>query len=32
MGLIDKSDVVAEIERRIADNKKDIARAAHKNL
>ena len=32
MGLIDKSDVVAEIERRIADNKKDIERASHKNL
>ena len=29
---IDKSAVIAEIERRIADNKKDIERASHKNL
>ena len=29
---IDKSVVVAEIDRRIADNKKDIERASHKNL
>lgn len=29
---ISKSAVVAEIERRIADNKKDIERASHKNL
>jgi len=32
MKLIDKDKVVAEIERRIADNKKDIERASHKNL
>ena len=30
--LIDKDIVVAEIEKRIADNKKDIERASHKNL
>ena len=29
---IDKSAVMAEIERRIADNKKDIERSSHKNL
>lgn len=29
---IDKSAVVAEIEKRIADNKKEIERASHKNL
>lgn len=32
MKLIDKDAVMAEIERRIADNKKDIERASHKNL
>lgn len=32
MKLIDKDRVVAEIKRRIADNKKDIERASHKNL
>jgi hypothetical protein len=32
MELIDKSAVVAEIERRITDNKKDIERTSHKNL
>jgi len=32
MELIDKSTLVAEIERRIAENKKDIERASHKNL
>ena len=32
MKLIDKDKIVAEIERRIADNKKDIERASHKNL
>jgi len=32
MELIDKAAVVAEIEKRIADNKKDIERASHKNL
>ena len=32
MKLIDKDALVAEIERRIADNKKDIERAYHKNL
>ena len=30
--LIDKFAVMAEIERIIADNKKDIERASHKNL
>ena len=30
--LIDKAAVVAEIEKRIAENKKDIERASHKNL
>ena len=30
--LIDKSALMAEIERRIADNKKEIERASHKNL
>lgn len=30
--FIDKSAVVAEIEKRIADNKKEIERASHKNL
>lgn len=29
---IDKSAIVAEIEKRIADNKKEIERASHKNL
>lgn len=29
---IDKSALMAEIERRIADNKKEIERASHKNL
>jgi hypothetical protein len=29
---INKSDIVAEIERRITDNKKDIERASHKSL
>lgn len=29
---IEKSAVVAEIERRISENKKDIERASHKNL
>ena len=29
---IDKATLVAEIERRITDNKKDIERASHKNL
>ena len=29
---IKKSSVVAEIEKRIADNKKEIERASHKNL
>ena len=32
MKLIDKTAIVAEIERRITDNKKDIERASHKNL
>jgi len=32
MKLIDKDALVAEIKRRIADNKKDIERASHKNL
>lgn len=32
MKLIDKDKLAAEIERRIADNKKDIERASHKNL
>ena len=32
MKLIDKDALVAEIEKRIADNKKDIERASHKNL
>ena len=32
MKLIDKDALVAEIERRVADNKKDIERASHKNL
>ena len=32
MEYIDKAAVVAEIDRRIADNKKDIERAHHKNL
>jgi hypothetical protein len=30
--LIDKSALVAEIEKRVADNKKEIERASHKNL
>ena len=30
--LIDKDALVAEIERRIADNKMEIERASHKNL
>ena len=30
--LIDKDALVAEIERRIADNKREIERASHKNL
>lgn len=29
---IDKAAVVAEIEKRITDNKKEIERASHKNL
>ena len=32
MKLIDKSALVAEIERRISDNKKDMERASHKFL
>ena len=32
MKLVDKDKIVAEIERRVADNKKDIERASHKNL
>ena len=32
MKLIDKDALVAEIERRITDNKKDIERASHKSL
>ena len=32
MKLIDKDKIVAEIERRITENKKDIERASHKNL
>ncbi len=32
MKLIPKDALLAEIERRIADNKKDIERASHKNL
>ena len=32
MECIDKSALVAEINRRIADNKKEIERASHKNL
>lgn len=32
MKLIDKDALVVEIEKRIADNKKDIERASHKNL
>ena len=32
MKLIDKDKIVAEIERRITENKKDIKRASHKNL
>ena len=30
--LVDKDKIVAEIERRITENKKDIERASHKNL
>jgi len=30
--LIDKVAVIAEIEKRLSDNKKDIERARHKNL
>ena len=32
MKLIDKDIVIAEIERRLAENKKDIERTSHKNL
>lgn len=30
--LVDKDKIIAEIERRIVENKKDIERASHKNL